>query len=477
MPGAIIFRGKLTPPVLDGIVLRKRLYPRLDQACARPLVWVTAPPGSGKTLLVVGYTRMRGLPLIWYQLDASDRDPVAFFTHLTQAAKAAKAIGPLLADEQHSLPVLSADNQDDLAAFTLRFFDTLLTRLPQPLFLVLDNYEVVDDGWVEEAELLKVLTRAPPGTTTFITSRHLPPKSAVTIQLQRRIEIFSWTDLRFDLDEARSLLGRDTFSGEVLQSLLDKTEGWAAGLVLMGESLRRGGQVSGSSPWIPMQDLFIYLDVEVFQKVSPDLQDFLIRTAYLSRMTSEVAALVSGNNHADRILHHLNRINCFTLRYPLQVPEFEYHPLMVLFLQTVAKHSLAPDQLAALRRQSAEILETSGHLDQAAQLLISAAALDLLGAFILRHAQNMVDQGRFVTLSGWIDLLPDSTLEREPWFLYWLALCELVGSPDQSRQKLRQAYEAFARRGDVTGQLAAWCTAVDSGIYDLDTFFFLARVS
>jgi hypothetical protein len=61
--------AKLTRPRLYDALPRPRLFERLDAARERPVVWITAPPGSGKSTLVASYTEARNLPYLWYQVD------------------------------------------------------------------------------------------------------------------------------------------------------------------------------------------------------------------------------------------------------------------------------------------------------------------------------------------------------------------------------------------------------------------------
>ncbi|CUS38819.1 hypothetical protein [Candidatus Nitrospira nitrificans] len=51
--------AKLNPPRLPAIVERPRLYRLLDGARKRPVIWINAPPGFGKTTFVASYLRAR----------------------------------------------------------------------------------------------------------------------------------------------------------------------------------------------------------------------------------------------------------------------------------------------------------------------------------------------------------------------------------------------------------------------------------
>ena len=54
--------AKLTPPTLPGVLKRARLFRLLDKSRTRPLTWITALPGAGKSTLVASYLKARRLP-------------------------------------------------------------------------------------------------------------------------------------------------------------------------------------------------------------------------------------------------------------------------------------------------------------------------------------------------------------------------------------------------------------------------------
>jgi len=71
--------AKITRPHPRRVLPRTRLFRQLDQGCKRPLIWVTGPPGAGKTTLVSSYLDARKRRCLWYQIDAGDADAATFF--------------------------------------------------------------------------------------------------------------------------------------------------------------------------------------------------------------------------------------------------------------------------------------------------------------------------------------------------------------------------------------------------------------
>lgn len=95
--------AKITRPAPTGCYPRQRLFRALDRGLKRPILWISGPPGSGKTTLVSSYVAARKLPCIWYQVDPRDGDVATCFYYLGLAARKAapricKAL-PLLTPE------------------------------------------------------------------------------------------------------------------------------------------------------------------------------------------------------------------------------------------------------------------------------------------------------------------------------------------------------------------------------------------
>src|SRR5512139_2171212 len=70
--------AKITPPRLHDVLARTRLFEALDAALQRPVAWLSAQPGAGKTTLVATYLQARARRALWYQVDDGDADAASF---------------------------------------------------------------------------------------------------------------------------------------------------------------------------------------------------------------------------------------------------------------------------------------------------------------------------------------------------------------------------------------------------------------
>src|SRR6476620_8717184 len=105
---------KVMRPRLSGIVARERLFAQISHS-ATPILWISAPPGAGKTTLAASYIEAIKPRALWYQVDSADADPATLFYYMREAAA---QVG--LA-KTAALPLLPAESVADLASFARRY--------------------------------------------------------------------------------------------------------------------------------------------------------------------------------------------------------------------------------------------------------------------------------------------------------------------------------------------------------------------
>ncbi|MFZ3064518.1 MAG: BTAD domain-containing putative transcriptional regulator [Nitrospirota bacterium] len=465
--------AKITQPrLIENIYSRKRLFSVLDNALKKPVIWITAQGGAGKTTLITSYIKEKKLPCLWYQIDSGDGDIASFFHYMGIAARYA------VPRKKTPLPHLTPEYLGGLPVFTRNYFRELFSRLKTLSVIVFDNYQDAPADSSLHEIIQAGLSEIPEGINVIIISRTEPPSAFAGLRANNRMNIIGWDELELTTEETSGIVQlkiHKKLSAEIIQELHDKTNGWAAGLVLMLEHQGSADMVQRHGKGFTTQAMFDYFAGEIFHKLDTASQEILLQTSFLPIMTRRFAEQLTGLHQAGALLSELNRRNYFTIRKPLPEPVYQYHPLFREFLLTQARQQLTDTQLIQTQRKAAEILEGAGQAEDAIILYSQTGDWASMARIILTQAPTMIAEGRSQTLEEWIKQIPQAVVDETPWLLYWLGICRMHFALSESYQHLENAFELFKKQKDRTGMFIAWSGAVDIFLHSMGNFALLSQ--
>jgi LuxR family transcriptional regulator, maltose regulon positive regulatory protein len=347
-----------------GVVSRPRLFGRLG--AARVSV-VSASAGSGKTVLLRSWIGQPGLAgsAAWVPIWPWERDPQRFWLSVLAALRQT-APGSALVQ-----PLTTAPDLDGWA-ITERLL-TDLAPLRHQLWLVIDDVHELSPDALRQLELL--IMRAPPGLRFVLATRHDVQLGLHRLRLEGGLAEIRGPDLRFTLDEARELFEAAGIRLGGLAPLVERTEGWAAGLRLAALSLaghpdpeQFAAEFSGTERTVAE-----YLLAEVLDRQDEAVRRLLLRTSILERVNGELANLLAGGGGGERVLQDLEATNAFVVALDAARSWFRYHYLFADLLQLELRRT-ARDQVAGLHRAAAGWF--AGHGDPVAAVRHAQAARD-----------------------------------------------------------------------------------------------------
>ncbi len=420
-----LIRTKLyRPPLPADWVSRPQLLERLRQQRQRPLTLVSAPAGFGKSTLLSAWLERCDWQSAWLSLDDGDNNLVTFLSYTVAAVQ---TLFPEFGHDTQAL--LSAVSVPPLPVI-VGSFSNELDELDEPFILVLDDYHVIHDPAIHDL-LTELLNYPPRALHLVLAARHDPPLPINNLRAHATMSEIRSQDLRFSLEETLAFLRRtlNPQIDEAVAALLkEKTEGWPAGLRLAALSLRRNDGAAGLTD-LQSRDVYVmdYLAGEVLAQQTAALQEFLLKTSILDRMSGPLCEAVTGLrdpvSDGQTPLEWLEKINLFIVPLDDQREWFRYHQLLRQLLRHQLERVYQPSDIAELHRRASRWFVAHDLLEEAVQhaLLVDDAA----GAaqIVAQQRHTLMNQDDWRRLEALLQVLPPAVVEAQPELLLTRAWC------------------------------------------------------
>lgn len=406
-----LLRTKLAVPrVPAGYLPRPDVARLLDIGTAGPLTLVSAGAGWGKTLAVAAWagSNPRSGAVAWVSLDSSDNHAQTFWSYVLGALRTATALAPTNPLARWA-PGLGGDEQ------FLSRLQAGVEQLSQPVVLVLDDFHHVDDPGVL-GSLAALTSRRLPQFRLVLITRSDPALPLSRLRVAGDLVEIRAVDLALTATHAAAMVAHD---GVVLgpgaaEVLVDRTEGWPAGLRLAAMFLAR--DLPGHRPEDfggNDQAVVGYLAEEVLARHPPEVQQFLMRTSVAEQLNASLAQALTGEPHAQKHLVGLAASNSFVVGLGPGQVWYRYHAL----LRQTLLHRLsveAPAELPVLHSRAA--IWFSGHGKPLQALHHAAEAQDwaLMGRLLVTQALPLAVSVERAALDQVLSRIPTSALHDSP---------------------------------------------------------------
>lgn len=417
-------------------VLRPRLFELLDGAAR--ITQVSAPAGTGKTLLARSWIEERGLAehAAWVSARTDALDAPTFWPALLDALRGAGA-GRVTIRKVTPAPSL------DAAMLVDRLLEDL-SGLQEPLWLVCDDVHELPDGVLEQFE--RLLSRAPAALRVVLLTRRDLRFGLHRLRLEGELTELRSEDLRFTVSETQELLaaGGVRVSEDALERLTAVTEGWATGLRLAALSLRGHPDperlIAGFSG--TERAVAEYLLVEVLERQPAAVRRLLLRTSILERVSGPLADRLAGASQSQRALAELEEAGAFVVALDTARTWFRYHRLFADLLLLELRRT-APEEVLGLHRSAAAWLLEHGHPVEATRHAQAGEDWPLAARLLADHALRLELDGRHATLRELVSGFPAGMVRHDAELAVVAAVVERVeGSTDEAERYLAAAARA-----------------------------------
>jgi LuxR family maltose regulon positive regulatory protein len=419
--------------VRPGLVARPAL---VDQLCAGPPVaLISGSVGSGKTTLLAQWAAADERPFAWLTITESDNDLAVLTAYL---ARALDSVNPLAPEALAGLSVRGADGTTVL----LPRLGRALFESARPMVLVLDDVHLLTAPKCQSA-LAVLVAHLPPGSQLGLASRGDLWVPRARLRAQRDLIEIGPEQLALGPEEGAELvrLAGLNLDDESAASLVERTEGWAAGLYLAALALRDHPEPTQAASGFSGDDRVVadYLRHELLAMFPESLVQFLSRTSILDELSGPLCDAVLESSGSQATLEELERSNLFVVPLDRTGDQFRYHHLFGELL----RHR-EPDLQQVLHGRASRWYEDNGDIDEAVRHARFARDIDRAAALIWRAAPSYLGAGRDLTVSRWLETFSLDEMAAHPPLAVAAAWCCVVA---QRNEPIGQWVE-MARRGD-----------------------------
>jgi LuxR family maltose regulon positive regulatory protein len=440
--------AKFAIPVATQVVERPRLLARVAAGVSDGVTVIAAAAGWGKSLLVGSWAAggADGRRVAWVNLDPGD-DDVRSFWATTAAALATVARDDAAAEALARLAAapVGGEHPGDLVR--------ALDRFEHPFVLVLDNLHEVTDPEVH-AGLQRLVERLPRTLSLVVTTRRDPPWPLLRLRLAGLLTEIGADDLAFRPDEGAALFARFgvELTAEELDEMVQRTDGWAAGMRLGALHLHGAPDVGAAVAAFSGDDHDVsgYLLDEVLARLPTDVVDFLEKVSVVDLVCVDLADALTGRGDGAAVLGELAASHLFV--HALGRPG-RWYRLHRLLLDLLRAQPLPRRERRDLHRRAAQWFAGQGMTLEALRSAIRGELWPLASDLVGRHLTALTLRGSARELERVLEGLPREVLLARPELATALAGARMVQAhPFEVEQLIEFAVACFGglsvRRGD-----------------------------
>lgn len=454
-----VLAAKLRAPPQDHhLVSRARLQNAIESELPRhKLILVSAPAGYGKTTLLAQWAQASRDPVVWLSLDEKDNDFDQFFRCLLAGWDRAH---PGVIDSPLGM-LLGATSPDHDKVLTATI--NLASELPGRTVFVLDDYDLIDDPAIHEAVVF-LLDHLPSTSHIVLAVRREPPLPLARYRARGQLLEIRTEDLQFRIDETAAFFRQQagsTLDDAAIESLYTRMEGWIAGLQLAALTRRRWSKTS--PPAFGGRHRFVadYLSHEVLTQQPDIVQDFLLQTSILDRLSAPLCNAVTDRHDSQNILETLERENVFVVPLDDDRDWYRYHRPFSDFLKTelTRRHE---DDVTTLHRRAAEWYFARDRPQQAFDHALAGDDAELVSRIFERYINSKLMCGELRDVASWLDALPAEWYATHP--LLGLARAGLLAFSGAFAAALQCIDDVEQQLASIGGSDTGWQMAMTTSV-------------
>jgi LuxR family transcriptional regulator, maltose regulon positive regulatory protein len=434
-----LVRTRLGAPAgLSDVLARPRLLTRLDEVTTARVTLLQAPAGYGKTTLMSQWfraLRVSRSSVSWLSIDGAD-DAAGLLAYLAAALA----------------PVMRSDAVINLATL----INALQPRVHR-LYLFIDDVHMLAPEPL--AALCQFIDRSPPAIHFILASRAIPEMPLARMRARGQLLELGVDELKFTAAEARQFFannGEPDLNELQLAKLLERTEGWIAGIRLARLMLANGagpdamlGSLTGSRCMVAE-----FFAEEVLALLSQEVCDFLSQTSVLDRLCPALCDEVTGRDSGRQMLDFIGQSGLFLMPLDDERNWYRYHPLFAEFLRRRRADERTSEN-AGLQLRASRWFWVNGAPVEAVEHALRGGDAEHAAELLEQQCLDMTYTGRLQLVCQFAARIPEAVLNRCPRVLLSVAWMLTLNLRLEEVRRIFSIVDDFLLRHESGGSFPA----------------------
>ena len=414
---------------------RSSFIRKMNSAAQVKLTLLHSGAGYGKSSSLASYLNDTKSIYSWYSVTEEDDDILPFITFLRCS------IQRVIPNFGHSFidwetPSMYPKEEDLNQWLTL--FINELCEISDPIFIVIDDFHLVDHVFHINFVLEKIIEFLPPHTHLIIATRNRPRWSFL-IKLKLTAQLCEITEEEFTFSEEEITVFYEDYFDKVLsideaKNIVQMTEGWAIAINLMAMHMTETEIPFTSAMKPALNELFLYLSEEVFNNMSAKEQKWLLSFSIFPVFSKQIADEFYGEE-ATKTLQDLAGKHVF-IQSLSEDETYRYHALFQQYLE-VKWLSNNKSEFVTAQKNATHYYIKKNNPGQAVFHAIKSEDVTFIGEIVAETGAQLVKSGQFDWLLDTIRELPKDVKDTYYPLYYY------EGEAHRYRafyEKARQAY-------------------------------------
>ena len=412
-----ILSTKLYIPTLQmKTVLRPSLIEKVNKGAKGKLTLISASAGFGKTMLLSQWVKDYDYPVGWISLDEEHSDPIRFLLYLLGAMQTVKV------SISDSILAMVLSPQPPPYKIILTLLINEIANLEDDLFIILDDYHLINSDQVDDV-LTFLLDNMPSQMHLIISTREDPSLPLAKLRARGQMVEIRVEDMRFKQAEIAEFMNQVMefkLIDKNIHALETRTEGWITGLQLAAISMEDNKDISGFIESFTGSNRYIvdYLVEEVLNKLTENVQEFLLRTSVLDRMCGSLCDEIfpDNNRSGQETLEYLERLNVFVIPLDPNRHWFRYHHLFAEIL----RQRMSDTNIEELHLIASDWYEQNNLYVEAFGYAAKTKDVQRAGRLIEGNGIPLQFSGALVPILDWLSSLDKEVMDTNPslWVTY-----------------------------------------------------------